>query len=103
MTQFAVVVAAIVGSTLVFDTLASFHPGTGAGKSTPAERSAEATVRDCRRAGPVSGDGLGCWWRCAVAVQVSDGREVETVAGGTTGTTSYIYDRRRRQHRPQRR
>jgi hypothetical protein len=82
MSQFAVALALIVGivlSTLVFDTLASFYPGAGAVKSTPAEQPAEATVGDCQRVGPVSGDGLGYWWHCGVTVRTPDGREVETV------------------------
>lgn len=82
VTQFATALALIAGivvSTLVFDTLASFYPGTGAVKSTPAEQPAEAEVGDCRRVGPVSGDGLGYWWHCAVTVRTHDGREVNTV------------------------
>ncbi|WP_405111430.1 DUF6346 domain-containing protein [Micromonospora sp. NBC_01405] len=72
-------IAAIVLSALVFDTLASFYPGTGAVKSTPAEQPAEAVVGECQRVGPVSGDGLGYWWHCAVTVRTRDGRQVETV------------------------
>ncbi|WP_229397952.1 DUF6346 domain-containing protein [Micromonospora okii] len=72
-------VAGIVLSTVVFDTVASFYPGTGAVKSTPPEQPAEALVGDCQRVGPVSGDGLGYWWHCGVTVRTRDGREVETV------------------------
>nr|WP_320068645.1 DUF6346 domain-containing protein [Micromonospora sp. RTGN7] len=78
LTHFATAVAAvavIVVTTLVVDTVASFYPGTGDGKSTPAE----ATVRDCQRAGPVGGDGLGYWWHCEVTIRTHDGREVDTV------------------------
>ncbi|MEU5938180.1 DUF6346 domain-containing protein [Micromonospora sp. NPDC047548] len=82
VTQFATAVALIAGivvSLLVFDTLASFYRGTGAVKPTPAEQPAEAEVRECQRVGPVSGDGLGYWWHCAVTVRTHDGREVDTV------------------------
>jgi hypothetical protein len=41
--------------------------GTGTG------RAGTATVETCQRYGPVSGSGLGLWWRCEVAVQWSDG------------------------------
>ncbi|PZF99279.1 DUF6346 domain-containing protein [Micromonospora endophytica] len=89
LTQLATAVAliaAVVISTLVFDTVASFYPGTGAVRSTPAEQSAEAAVRDCQRVGPVSGEGLGYWWRCAVTVRTRDGREVKTVVGHSVVT-----------------
>ncbi|MGW3784326.1 DUF6346 domain-containing protein [Micromonospora chokoriensis] len=89
LTQFAVVVAfavGLVGATLVLDTVASFYPGTGVVKSTPAQRPAEATVNDCRRVGPVSGDGFGFWWHCAVTVRTDDGREVRTVVRHSTVT-----------------
>ncbi|WTE89625.1 DUF6346 domain-containing protein [Micromonospora zamorensis] len=82
LTQFGAAVAAvaaIVVTTLVCDTVASFYPGTGVVKSSPAERPAEATVRDCRRVGPVSGDGFGYWWHCEVTIRTHDGREVDTV------------------------
>ncbi|GAA2186261.1 DUF6346 domain-containing protein [Micromonospora lupini] len=81
LTQLATAIAlaaALVGSSLVLDTVASFYPGTSVVKSTPAERRAEATVQDCHRVGPVSGDGLGYWWHCAVTVRTNDGREVRT-------------------------
>ncbi|MCG5467306.1 DUF6346 domain-containing protein [Micromonospora sp. LAH09] len=89
LTQFAVVVvcaASLVASTLVLDTVVSFYPGTGAYKSTPAQQQAEATVHECRRVGPVSGDGFGYWWHCAVTVRTSDGREVRTVVRHSTVT-----------------
>ncbi|MCM0675120.1 DUF6346 domain-containing protein [Micromonospora phytophila] len=89
LTQFGVAVALIAGivvSTLALGTLASFYPGTGAVKPTPAEQPAEADVGDCQRVGPVSGDGLGYWWHCAVTVRTRDGREVETVVGQSVVT-----------------
>ncbi|MEH0937821.1 DUF6346 domain-containing protein [Micromonospora psammae] len=89
VTQFATagaLIAGIVVSLLVFSTLASLYPGTGAVKSTPAEQPAEADVRECRRVGPVSGDGLGYWWHCAVTVRTWDGREVDTVVGHSVVT-----------------
>lgn len=93
LTQFATMIAilaAVVVSTLVFDTLSSLYPGTGVVKSTPAERPAEATVQGCERVGPVGGDGLGYWWRCAVTVRIHDGREVETVVGHSVVTPADI-------------
>ncbi|MFG1871698.1 DUF6346 domain-containing protein [Micromonospora arborensis] len=89
MTQFAVVVAlaaGLVDSTLVLDTVTSFYPGVGVFKSIPAQQPAEATVHECRRVGPVSGDGFGFWWHCAVTVQTRDGREVRTVVRHSTVT-----------------
>ncbi|WP_405095281.1 DUF6346 domain-containing protein [Micromonospora sp. NBC_01412] len=78
--------AGVIVSFLVFATLASLYPGTGVVKSTPREQPAEATVGDCQRVGPVSGDGLGYWWRCAVTVRTPDGRQVETVVGHSVVT-----------------
>ncbi|RAO27169.1 hypothetical protein PSN13_06085 [Micromonospora saelicesensis] len=89
LTQFAVVVAlaaGTVGWTLALDTVASFYPGTGMVRSTPSERPAKATVNDCRKVGPVSADGFGYWWHCAVTVRTSDGREVRTVVRHSTVT-----------------
>ncbi|MEU8331288.1 DUF6346 domain-containing protein [Micromonospora sp. NPDC048839] len=89
LTQLAAVVALAAGlvvSTLVLDTVQSFYPGVGVFKSTPAQRPAEATVHECRRVGPVSGDGFGFWWHCAVTIQTRDGREVRTVVRHSTVT-----------------
>ncbi|MEU4470505.1 DUF6346 domain-containing protein [Micromonospora sp. NPDC023888] len=89
LTQFAAVVAlaaGLVASMLVLDTVQSFYPGVGVFKSTPAQQPAEAIVDECRRVGPVSGDGFGYWWHCAVTVQTRDGREVRTVVRHSTVT-----------------
>ncbi|MER7267015.1 DUF6346 domain-containing protein [Micromonospora carbonacea] len=89
LTQFGVAVGcavAIVVSWLVFDTVAGFYPGTGVVKSTPAERPVQATVGECRRVGPVSGDGFGYWWHCAVTVRTDDGREARIVTGNSVVT-----------------
>ncbi|WP_431912236.1 DUF6346 domain-containing protein [Micromonospora carbonacea] len=89
LTQFGVAVGcavAIVVSWLVFDTVAGFYPGTGVVKPTPKERPAQATVGECRRVGPVSGDGFGYWWRCAVTVRTGDGREARIVTGNSVVT-----------------
>ncbi|TDC66468.1 hypothetical protein E1258_02565 [Micromonospora sp. KC207] len=89
LAQLGVAVAcavAIVVSWLVFNTMAGFYPGTGVVKSTPAERPAQATVGECRRVGPVGGDGLGYWWHCAVTVRTGDGREVRIVTGNSVVT-----------------
>ncbi|MEU4528791.1 DUF6346 domain-containing protein [Micromonospora ureilytica] len=89
LTQFATVVAlaaGLVASTLALDTVWSFYPGVGVFKSTPAQQPAEATVHECRRVGPVSGDGFGYWWHCAVTVRTRDGREVRTVVRHSTVT-----------------
>ncbi|MDI5937294.1 MULTISPECIES: DUF6346 domain-containing protein [unclassified Micromonospora] len=89
LTQLGVAVAcavAIVVSWLVFNTMTGFYSGTGMVKSTPAERPAQATVGECRRVGPVSGDGFGYWWQCAVTVRTGDGREVRIVTRNSAVT-----------------
>ncbi|MER7416132.1 DUF6346 domain-containing protein [Micromonospora peucetia] len=89
VSEFAVALGLIAGifiSSLLIDTLISFYPGTGVVKSTPAERPVEAVVGDCQRAGPVSVDGLGYWWHCAVTVRTPDGRQVDTVVGHSVVT-----------------
>ncbi|MFC8619749.1 DUF6346 domain-containing protein [Micromonospora purpureochromogenes] len=50
------------------------------------EQPATATVRQCERAGPVSGNGFGYWWECDVAVRMRDGRTVETAVGHSVVT-----------------
>ncbi|MGC4810889.1 DUF6346 domain-containing protein [Micromonospora sp. DT228] len=89
LTQFAAVVAlaaGLVASSLALDTVWSFYPGVGVFKSTPAQQPVEATVHECRRVGPVSGDGFGYWWHCALTVRTRDGREVRTVVRHSTVT-----------------
>ncbi|MEU8083163.1 DUF6346 domain-containing protein [Micromonospora sp. NPDC049101] len=81
LTQFA---AGLVASMLALDTVRSCYPGVGVFKFTPALQPVEATVHECRRVGPVSGDGFGYWWHCAVTVQTRDGREVRTVVSRRT-------------------
>jgi hypothetical protein len=59
---------------LVLTTLLSLYPGDGTiGSQGPPDRAVRATVRACDRVGPVSGQGLGYWWICDVAVR-ADGR-----------------------------
>lgn len=73
--------AAALGLVLLrgFTTLHSLYPGTRSGWFGPPERAAAAEVKTCRRLGPVSIDGFGYWWKCAVTVRVEGGRVVDTV------------------------
>jgi hypothetical protein len=77
----AAVAAAALGLALLmgFTTLYSFYPGTRSGWFGPPERVVTAEVNTCRRLGPLSVDGVGYWWECAVTVRVEDGRVVNTV------------------------
>ncbi|MGC5019704.1 DUF6346 domain-containing protein [Micromonospora sp. DT47] len=78
--------AGVVLSSLLLDTVASFYSGTGVTKSSPREQSAEATVEECQRLGPVSTYGFGYWWRCDVTVRMGDGRTVRTTVGHSVVT-----------------
>jgi hypothetical protein len=75
------VAAAALGLVLLggFTTLHSLYPGTRSGWFGPPERAAAAEVKTCRRLGPVSIDGFGYWWECAVTVRVEGGRVADTV------------------------
>jgi hypothetical protein len=70
---------------LLFLTVLSLYPGTdvvagpGPRKMPVQQRPAVGEVGECRRVGPVSGNGLGYWWECRVRVRTGDGREVQTV------------------------
>jgi hypothetical protein len=81
MSLLAAVAAAALGLALLmgFTTLHSFYPGTRSGWIGPPERVAVAEVQTCRRLGPLSVDGIGYWWECAVTVRVEDGRVVTAV------------------------
>jgi hypothetical protein len=75
------VTVAVIGFVLYegFVTLYGLYPGTRAGYLAPSERTAVAEVGTCRRLGPLSVDGFGYWWECAVTVRVEDGRVIHTV------------------------
>ncbi|MFF5219267.1 DUF6346 domain-containing protein [Micromonospora sp. NPDC000442] len=76
------VVASVLS--LLYLTVVSIYPGTGSVRPHgPAERSVEATVKECRRVGPVSDQGLGFWWVCRILVQQEDGQPVEGIVEGS--------------------
>jgi hypothetical protein len=87
----AVALFAVVGivAHLVSLTVLSLYPGTDVIKrigpvtlNIP-QRPAVGEVGECRRVGPVSGNGLGYWWQCRVQVRTGDGRKVQTVLGNS--------------------
>lgn len=86
------VVAAVVGVVLLLGltTVHSLYRGSRAGWFGPPERVAVAEVRSCRRLGPLSLDGLGYWWECAVTVRVADGRVVNAVVDRSVVTPADI-------------
>ncbi|HEX7996095.1 MAG TPA: DUF6346 domain-containing protein, partial [Streptosporangiaceae bacterium] len=71
---------------LLFATAFNLYNGTRSGYFGPVERPAVARVASCERAGPVSPDGFGYWWRCHARVQVADGRMINTVVDRSTLT-----------------
>jgi hypothetical protein len=107
------VVAAVVGVVLLLGltTVHSLCRGSRAGWFGRPERVAVAEVRSCRRLGPLSIDGLGYWWKCAVLLIVEWSVFVLTVfmvvmylLRAVLGRQGYaaLYDRYQRLQRPQR-
>ena len=65
---------------LIFDTVHSLVGGTGSVRPFgPTETAVTVTeIGECRRVGPVGGNGLGYWRECHAMVRSDDGRTVET-------------------------
>jgi hypothetical protein len=73
----------VVGAAVT--TVTNFYRGTGT--SDYGNRiSATAEVGDCRRSGPIGGDGFGYWWECDVTVRPANGGVVRTVVEHSTVT-----------------
>jgi hypothetical protein len=52
-------------------TVGSLYGGTGRGTTLSSrDRDVTATVRSCRREGPIGRDGFGFWWTCQVSIGV---------------------------------
>jgi hypothetical protein len=76
--RLAVLLAGAYLSTIAFNTLAGFYPGTGSvGAQGAAERAVQVTVESCERVGPLHDRRLGLWWICRVRLPGGGTAEVD--------------------------